>query len=141
LVGERNVDPQRVVALTFTRAAAYELPSRIGEELAGKVAERPTATTLHSYALRNLLRNGGRFRLITQPTTSDHYTVTPAQMRLLGAHVAKLYRVNKEYADLCANRMQDSRDLNEPPSNVVGALGVFTAFNLQNVYFNVVKKN
>lgn len=86
-------------------------------------------------------RFSGRFRLITQPTTSDHYTVTPRLMRVLGPHVARIYRVNKEYADLYANRMQDSRDLNEPPSNVVGALGVFTAFNLQSVYFDVVLQN
>ena len=40
----------------------------------------------------------------------------------------RLYRVNQEYADLYEGRVQDSRDLNEPPSNIVGGLGVFSAF-------------
>ena len=84
-------------------------------------------------------RFSGRFRLITQPTTSDYYEITPQQIRVLGNHVAKVYRVNKEYADLYANRMQDSRDLNEPPTNISGGLGIFTAFNLQRVYFTVVE--
>src|SRR2546430_16822197 len=42
LVEDREVDPRRVVALTFTRAAAYELRDRIQRELAGRVADRPT---------------------------------------------------------------------------------------------------
>ena len=40
-----------------------------------------------------------------------------------------MYRVNREYADLYNNRVQDSRDLNEPPSNISGGLGIFSAFN------------
>src|SRR5947208_5495148 len=55
LVEDRKVDPRRVVALTFTRAAAFELRRRINDALAGKVADRPVVATLHSYALRNLL--------------------------------------------------------------------------------------
>jgi hypothetical protein len=40
-----------------------------------------------------------------------------------------VYRINQEYADLYRTRQQDSRDLNEPLSNVVNGLGVFSAFN------------
>jgi len=39
-----------------------------------------------------------------------------------------------------ANRNQDSRDLNEPPSNVQNALGVFSAFNSQEAFFEVVRE-
>ena len=39
--------------------------------------------------------------------------------------------MNQEYADLYEGRVQDSRDLNEPPSNILGGLGVFSAFASQ----------
>jgi hypothetical protein len=47
--------------------------------------------------------------------------------------------VNKEYEDLFNNLEQDSRDLNEPPSNITGALGIFTAFAADSVFFEIVK--
>ena len=67
LVEDRKVDPHSVVALTFTRAAAYDLRRRIYDELAGRFAERPTVATLHSYALRNLLHNAPRLEALPQP--------------------------------------------------------------------------
>lgn len=45
-----------------------------------------------------------------------------------GAHELTLYSVNEEYADLYEGRRQDTRDLNEPPTNIDGGLGVFSAF-------------
>lgn len=67
LIGDREVDPRRIVALTFTRAAAYELRSRIHDELSGKTAYSPTVTTLHAYALRNLLHNAALLDALPQP--------------------------------------------------------------------------
>ncbi len=67
LIEERKRDPRRVVALTFTRAAAHELRSRIQKELEGKIADRPTVATLHSYALSNLLHNAARLDALPQP--------------------------------------------------------------------------
>jgi DNA helicase-2/ATP-dependent DNA helicase PcrA len=67
LIEERGVEPGRIVGLTFTRAAAFELRERINRELAGKYAERPTVATLHSYALRNLLHNAERLDALPQP--------------------------------------------------------------------------
>ncbi len=67
LIEVRGVEPRKIVALTFTRAAAYELRDRINKELAGKYADRPTVATLHSYALRNLLHNAARIDALPQP--------------------------------------------------------------------------
>ena len=39
--------------------------------------------------------------------------------------------------ELFKNLEQDSRDLNEPPSNIVNAIGIFTAFALDSVFFEV----
>jgi len=80
-----------------------------------------------------------RFRMITQPTADDYYSVGMQTLRDLGRHEAIVYRVNKEYADLYENRTQDSRDLTEPPTNIRNGLGVITAFNSRVVYFDVVR--
>lgn len=59
LVSEEGVEPEEIVALTFTRAAAAELRERVRErlELDEDDDEGPRITTLHSFALRQLLRN------------------------------------------------------------------------------------
>lgn len=81
----------------------------------------------------------GGFRLISVPTTANFHDVNARSLEVLGAHRALVYRVNQEYAALYANREQDSRDLNEPPTNVDGGLGVFSAFNSRAVPFQVIR--
>ena len=85
-------------------------------------------------------RFGGRFRLVAPPTTDDYHFINMMELETLGLHVAKVYRVNEEYAELYENRTQDSRDLNEPPSNIHGGLGVFSAFNSDSVFFQVARE-
>ena len=82
----------------------------------------------------------GAFRRITLPTRESSYQINFFEMQYWGKYVVKVYRVNQEYADLYENLEQDSRDLNEPPTNIKNGLGIFSAFNSQNVYFNVVKQ-
>ena len=82
---------------------------------------------------------GGGFarRFVQRPTASDSALVSPRSLSYLGRHRVRLYRVNEEYADLYEGLNQDSRDLNEPPSNVRGALGVFSAFSADSAFFEV----
>ncbi len=81
----------------------------------------------------------GRFRFISEPTIDNFFVVRLLLLEALGAHQAKVYRVNAEYAQLYENRTQDSRDLNEPPSNIRNGLGVFSAFNSSSVSFEVAR--
>lgn len=81
----------------------------------------------------------GRFRIRSAPTEEDFHTIRLPQLEHLGPHRAIVYRVNREYADLYDNRVQDSRDLNEPPSNIRGGLGVFSAFNSAAREFELVR--
>lgn len=81
-----------------------------------------------------------RFRLVVPPTQDDYHFINMMELETLGQHVAKVYRVNEEYSQLYENRTQDSRDLNEPPSNILGGLGVFSAFNSDSVFFDVVRE-
>jgi len=77
-------------------------------------------------------------RIISIPITGDEYLVSLISVTHYGQHKAKVYRVNQEYVDLYSTRAQDSRDLNEPLTNVVNGLGVFTAFNSDSAFFDVV---
>lgn len=79
----------------------------------------------------------GTFRFISEPTQESFFEINLLILEGIGSHEARVYRVNQEYADLYNNREQDSRDLNEPPNNITGALGVFSAFNSVAVRFEV----
>ncbi len=59
LIKELGVEPEDILVLTFTRAAAAELRSRVRAELGQDV--NPYIATLHSYALRQLLKNWSKF--------------------------------------------------------------------------------
>ena len=76
-------------------------------------------------------------RIVSQPTAADSSVVRILTLTHYGQHRLKLYRVNAEYADLYEGLEQDSRDLNEPPSNIHGALGVFSAFSADSAFFRV----
>ncbi|MFK7847386.1 MAG: DUF4249 family protein [Rhodothermales bacterium] len=80
------------------------------------------------------------FRFISEPNRDSFFEINLLILEGLGFHEAKVYRVNQEYADLYDNRTQDSRDLNEPPDNIDGALGIFSAFNSMSVPFEVKRE-
>jgi len=65
LVAEQNVPPGAILAVTFTRAAARELRQRVKNELGEDRC--PRISTLHSFALRQLLKNAARISDLPQP--------------------------------------------------------------------------
>src|SRR5579872_2830539 len=56
LVRDAGINPEEILILTFTRAAAAELRSRLRNNLGADVP-LPRVSTLHGFALRQLLRN------------------------------------------------------------------------------------
>jgi hypothetical protein len=78
-------------------------------------------------------------RFISQPVQSDSMGVNQFTLTHYGVHRLNLYHVNQEYADLYEGQTQDSRDLNEPPSNISGGLGVFSAFTADSAFFVAVE--
>ncbi|MCU0391727.1 MAG: DUF4249 domain-containing protein [Thermoflexibacter sp.] len=82
----------------------------------------------------------GNFNFISSPTRADNFTIRFQQLEQFGKHRIRLFKVNKEYADLYDSQQQDSRNLNEPITNVKNGLGVFTAFNMDSVFFEVRRK-
>lgn len=83
---------------------------------------------------------GGRgpMRFVYPPTNRNEYVINAMTLTHYGNHIIKVYRVNQEYADLYGSRQQDSRELNEPLTNIKGGLGIFSAFNSATAYFYVL---
>ena len=79
------------------------------------------------------------FNFVTQPTEGSSYIIQPFILEQFGTHRVIVYKVNQEYADLYVSLEQDSRNLNEPFSNVNNGLGIFTAFNSDTLYFELKK--
>ena len=79
------------------------------------------------------------FRFISEPSEEASFDIIAVALETYGPHVAKVFTVNQEYVELFNSLEQDSRDLNEPPSNVSQALGIFTAFAVDSVEFEVVR--
>ncbi|MBD3274441.1 MAG: DUF4249 family protein [Candidatus Marinimicrobia bacterium] len=77
---------------------------------------------------------------ISQPTRVDSFLIRSNMNTHYGKHKITLYKINQEYADLYAERNQDSRDLNEPPTNIENGLGIFTAFNSDSLFIYVTDK-
>lgn len=84
----------------------------------------------------------GKFasRFVSKPSISSEYRVAFRTITHYGNHLLVLYRVNQEYVDLYESRDQDSRNLNEPLTNIENGLGVFSAFASDSVYFYADKE-
>lgn len=72
LVEEQNIDPQKIIILTFTRSARAELEERLKEGL-NNTEFLPQILTLHSFAIRMILRNPTRTRLPQPIRIADDY--------------------------------------------------------------------
>ena len=76
-----------------------------------------------------------RFKFVSEPSNGTSISILGVGLTTFGTHKVTVYHVNQEYADLFLNQEQDSRDLNEPPTNINGALGIFSAFNSGEAFF------
>ena len=79
------------------------------------------------------------FRFVSEPSEATSFDIIAVALESYGRHVAKVYSVNEEYVALFNSETQDSRDLNEPPSNIVNGLGIFSAFAVDSLEFTVVR--
>ncbi len=78
--------------------------------------------------------------LRSRPIRENRFSIQRVDLTYFGAHRAKVYKVNREYASLYAFGQQDSRHLNEPETNIKNGLGVFAGFSSTAVNFRVVRQ-
>lgn len=77
------------------------------------------------------------FEMVTEPTNDAYYTIEPRTLQYFGTHRIIMTSVNEEYVNLYNSLNQDTRELNEPYSNIENGLGIFTAFNSDTLYLEV----
>lgn len=86
----------------------------------------------------NPAAGGGLSNLLpTDPLRGETSQVVGAFLAEYGAHRVILYKINQEYVDLFNSSDQDSRNLNEPLTNVNNGLGIFTCINADTASFFV----
>lgn len=132
LGGGRPNDSTRVITLSWQREAAS-----LFYVVVECIEENPVSVPTFGGPF------GGeplRRRLVFPPTNNNIFRITRFDISYYGNHIARVYRVNQEYADLYESRNQDSRDLNEPITNIVNGLGVFSAFASASVSFAVISE-
>jgi hypothetical protein len=78
--------------------------------------------------------------LRSRPIRENRFSIQRVDLIYFGEHRAKVYKVNREYANLYAFGQQDSRHLNEPETNIKNGLGVFAGFSSAAVGFVVRQK-
>lgn len=102
LLEVQNIDPKDIYIITFSRAAAAELRSRITDEL-GEIAT-PQISTLHSFALKHLLKLMRYNHSLTMPIRitddwEERNIVCEDLKRQLGIHyIAEVKNLFKQMA-------------------------------------------
>jgi len=72
LIEEKGVPPADILLVTFTRAATAYMRTEV-ERMLGPDADLPDVATLHSFALRTILRHAARTRLPQPVRIADDY--------------------------------------------------------------------
>lgn len=92
-----------------------------------------------SIDLNNILNFN--FEFVSTPIQDNFFTMIPfIHYTQFGTHRIILYRVNEEYALLYETLEQDSRDLNEPFTNITNGVGIFSGFASDTVYLEINKQ-
>nr|WP_262921468.1 DUF4249 domain-containing protein [Maribellus maritimus] len=81
------------------------------------------------------------FEYVSRPVQDNYFILRPLVHFInYGMHQITLYHVNKEYALMYESLNQDSRNLNEPYSNITNGVGIFSAFASKTIFFDVKKR-
>ena len=77
---------------------------------------------------------------ITEPLISDFYAIrTQRELLQFGTYQIIVFRVNPEYAALFGSSSSSTLSLEEPPSNIVNGLGIFTGVSSDTLYLEVTQ--
>jgi len=116
LIQEKNIDPSKITVLTFTRAAAAELRKRVKEDL-GDLQSFPNISTLHSFALKHILKNPTRTRLPQPLRIADDYEEDMIYEEMRDILKIKKKKVKKLFRQLSADWERLTAEDDEYESN------------------------
>lgn len=115
LVLKHNVNPQKILALTFTRLAAAQLRRDLKEVLEPHNIQIPTVSTLHSFALRQILFNSRTIEELPRPIRvaddwEERYIIQEDLKKILGAErieevQALIQRLSADWETLKADEL------------------------------------
>ena len=92
------------------------------------------------YVNDNIAQFDGQLRFISEPLISDFYAIRAlTHLTQFGAYQIIVFRVNPEYAALYESSGSSTLSLEEPPSNIVNGLGIFTGVSSDTLYLEVTK--
>ncbi|MFD1431502.1 DNA helicase PcrA [Lacticaseibacillus yichunensis] len=84
LIEEKNINPWRILAITFTNKAAREMKERVGKLLDAELAQDVWVSTFHALCVRILRRDIEKLGMSRSFTIAD-----PAEQRTLVKHILK----------------------------------------------------
>jgi hypothetical protein len=76
----------------------------------------------------------------SQPVTGTQIDIHPMRIRYFGLNRIILYHINPEYSTFFMRQSSTSQNYEEPPTNIVNGLGIFTGINADTVYLNVIQQ-
>jgi len=80
------------------------------------------------------------FSIVSEPTKDEKFTTIALSLKNYGRYKVSLFKINQDYVSLFENQEQDGNELNEPPSNIINAFGIFSAFASDTTSFEIVKE-
>jgi len=81
----------------------------------------------------------GNDMLASQPVTGTEIDIHPMMIRYFGKNRIILYHINPEYSTFFMRQASTSQSYQEPPTNIVNGLGIFTGINADTLYLNVIQ--
>ena len=92
------------------------------------------------YVNENIAQFEGQLQFITEPQISNIYVIR-AQRDLMqfGTYQIIVFRVNPEYAALFDSSGASTLSLEEPPTNIINGLGIFTGLSSDTLYLEVTR--
>ena len=88
----------------------------------------------------NLAQFGGPLEFISEPQISAFYAIrTQRELLQFGTYQIIFLRVNLEYTGLFGSSGSSTLSLEEPPTNIVNGLGIFTGVSSDTLYLEVTR--
>lgn len=147
--------PDKPVGLALSKTSLNIAPIRSFLDIGNRQTEdldinwSNPAQSFHYLTIRNIeaspdpidlnnILNAGSFAFPADPVRSANTRLVGAFLTDYGMHQVVLFRINAEYVNLFNSANQDSRNLNEPTTNINNGLGIFTCVNADTTSFEVI---